>query len=323
MDHLHLRIAAREAALRRALRQGSAIDAARAAGRVRVEGTSLPGRTMLDGRAVRARFGRALRTARRRRSIGMPAPTVAVPIEASLDPTGRRATRSKLVASITAVALLLLIITLWRPAAEPQAEPGGGGQPAAVRVAVSDVLRGRTIAIESSPPAVELAEPTSAPEPEVAAPAAASTSRTTTATGVGGGTGSRGTGTGSGSGSGSGSGAATPARTAAPTPAPTPAPTLPPVTSTSAALTIIVVDANGQPVPGVCLIVGTGTCTTAKPHTDANGAWTTVVPISTPTLAFDIMFVKTGYNTNYGRFTLRQGQTASYTVRLYPAGSGN
>ena len=86
----------------------------------------------------------------------------------------------------------------------------------------------------------------------------------------------------------------------------------------SAVLTIIVVDGSGQPIPDVCLIIGTGACTASRPHTDAAGRWTTEVPLATPTLRFDITLMKQGYQQSFGGYTLLQGQTRTYTVRLYP-----
>jgi hypothetical protein len=41
------------------------------------------------------------------------------------------------------------------------------------------------------------------------------------------------------------------------------------------------------------------------------------VPIATPTLVFDMTFVKPGYVISRNAFTLKQGQTTTYTVRLY------
>ena len=71
------------------------------------------------------------------------------------------------------------------------------------------------------------------------------------------------------------------------------------------------VDEGGQALPGVCVIVGTASCTADKPHTDATGRWTADVPMGSPTLLWDISLSKGGYLTVRRQFVLRSGQQVS------------
>ena len=86
-------------------------------------------------------------------------------------------------------------------------------------------------------------------------------------------------------------------------------------------LTVIVLDsATGAPIPGVCLVVGTGDCSSGRPRTDANGRWTTDVPLASPTLVWDMLFVSASYAKYADHFALVQGQTVTRIVRLQRTG---
>jgi hypothetical protein len=93
------------------------------------------------------------------------------------------------------------------------------------------------------------------------------------------------------------------------------------MTPTTGRLSILVLDAaTGAPIPGVCLIVGTGTCGPGRPQTDVNGRWTTDVPLGSPTLVWDVLFIHPNYTKYSDRFSLVQGQTVTRVIRLQRAG---
>jgi len=326
-----LRVAARRAALHTAVRDGRPTEAARAAGRLRLEEVRLDGHMLLDVRNARRELGRAIVRARLRRQ-GVAARALA-PAETltSAPGTVTAPPRGGVLRRALALALAVLCAVFFLVNREPTQlitapeEPGGSASQANAPLPSQLPLRGRTVALPPEVVAV-VPVPTITPRPipsltplpfvaPTAAPAAPPREDpeahgppvpgNTSAPGSG----SGGTGTGTGAGTGSGAGTATGAP-----PSPTPIPSLAP---DAARFNIVVVDAfTGLPVPDVCLVVGTGDCSPNKPHTDVNGRWSIDVPLSTPTLSWDITFIKFQYTTDYRRYILRQGQSVTYVLRM-------
>jgi hypothetical protein len=80
---------------------------------------------------------------------------------------------------------------------------------------------------------------------------------------------------------------------------------------------VIVIDSRTLlPIPDACIVVGTTTCDPTRPHTDASGRWSVDIPMSTSTTNWDMGFLKAGYFTQWRTFTLQQGRTALFEIRL-------
>jgi hypothetical protein len=311
------RVAARRADFRHALHTGDAVGAARAASRLLIVADVLDPVTGKRIRDARERLGHGLRLARRRRAVGALEIAANAPSAPAAAPRAADRNKWALVAALAVIALLLIQLI---PSTTTSQDEGGGGGVAAIpdQVSTTIALRGRTSYIATPPPfavvsaaPVETPEPTAEPTARPVAVAAPARTGTPGGTGnVGGGSGS-GTGQGSGSGSGSGAGSGSGSGTPAPTPAPTPVPSLDP---TYGRLTIFVVDSGGQPLAGVCVIVGTLSCAVA--HTDATGHWSADVPLATPTLLWDVGLSKPGYGPIRFQILLRTGQTVQRTATL-------
>jgi hypothetical protein len=291
LDQATLRLLARRAELRRALRFGEVPEAARAASRIRVAGMQLPRYEREAARTTRASLGRALREARYR---------AAAPLTQIEIPTARvRKARPKRnlapLALITALALLVVLLVGLFPQPERSptiAEDPGGAPAGGVTIQVSELSRGRTALM----PEVSVIESSPTPSP-VPTPAATPTARATVVpvgppgSGSGaGGQGGVGGGSGSGVGPGSGPGVASPTPTATPTPTPTPIPTV--ETSFTRIRGRVIDSATGQGLPGVCLVPGSLECDASSHYSDANGYWWIDV---TTGAYWDIRFQANGY----------------------------
>jgi hypothetical protein len=294
----------------------------RAADRLRLDGARLGGRALLDMRETRGRLGRAMRVARRRRALGdtqsetsaLLAPTVVV--------APRRSRRRWILAAIAAALLgLVLLLLLW-PRTQTDEDPGGGLpalQQQVEQVVRKEILRGRSVALPPTPEpsAVVVAQPTLTPLPQIPF----TTQRPNPSPGAGGvpggtGSGTGGSGGGTGSGAGGGSGLGGPRPTQPPPPA-----SIPPGYGR---FTVIVLDQfSGAAVPDVCLVIGSGSCGPAKPHTDGAGRWWVDLPVSQPNTNFDVTFILQGYATDYRRFVVLKGQSVTYIVRLNPTTDRN
>ncbi len=323
-----LRVAARRAALHTAIRDGRPTEAARAAARLRLEEVRLDGHTLLDVRNARRELGRAIVRARlRRRGVAARALSTAetvISVPARVAVTRRPGVlRRALALALAVLCAVFFLVNREAPTLITAPEEAGGGATQPNTPLPSQLpLRGRSIALPPEPVAA-VPVPTLTPLPQITPPALP----TKTPTPVRGGedtpdvvpgspapTRSPGSGTGgTGTGTGGGTGAGTGTATGAP-PSPTPTPSLAP---DAARFNILVVDAfTGLPLPDVCLIVGSGECGPTKPHTDANGHWSIDVPLTTPTLNWDVTFIRAQYTTEYRRYLLRQGQSVTYVMRL-------
>jgi hypothetical protein len=294
LDQAALRLLARRAELRRALRFGEVTEAARAASRARVAGVQLPPYEREAARTTRAALGHALREARYRAA----APLTLIEIPAARVLKGRPKRNLAPLAMITAFAMLvvLLVALLPQPEHAPTVvtEDPGGAPAGGVTIQVSELSRGRTAVL----PEVSVVETSPSPSP---APTTAATARATVAPvgppGAGSGTGGQGgagSGSGTGVGSGSGRGVATPTPTPVPTATPTPVPT--PTPTAAASFTRIrgrVIDsATGAGIAGVCLVPGSLECDASSHYSDANGYWWIDV---TTGAYWDIRFQGNGY----------------------------
>ena len=270
LDQANLRLLARRAELRRALRFGEVAEAARAASRIRVAGMQLPPYEREAAHTTRAALGHALREARYRAAV----PRVPVEVLPIRIPRRRPARRLGPIAIGAAIVLLVALLVLLIP--EPQAptvvtEDPGGAPAGGVTIQVSELSRGRTAFV----PEVSVVESSPTPSP-VSTPEATPTARVTVApvgppgSGSGaGGQGGIGGGTGSGVGPGSGPGVASPTPTATPTPTP-----IPTVEASFTRIRGRVIDsATGQGIPGVCLVPGSLECDSSSHYSDANGYW--------------------------------------------------
>src|SRR2546427_2394639 len=249
-----LRVAARRAALHTAVRDGRPTEAARAAGRLRLEEVRLEGHTLLDVRNARRELGRAIVRARLRR-LGVAARALA-PAESlvSAPATVMARPRGGVLRRALALALAVLCAVFFLVNREPTQlitapeEPGGGASQPNAPGPTQLPLRGRTVALPPEPVVAVVPVPTLTPLPKLPLPTSTAappsrpredpedhTGSAPAATGAPGGGAQGGTGTGTGAGTGAGTG--TP--TGAP-PSPTPIPSLAP---DAARFNIVVVDA--------------------------------------------------------------------------------
>ncbi|HEV2249450.1 MAG TPA: hypothetical protein VGT60_02965, partial [Candidatus Limnocylindria bacterium] len=135
------RIALRLGALRLARRRGRTRDAAWAAARLRLTGVTLAAGDARFARAMRVKFGHALRVARAHTPQTASA-TVALPL--TVEPPRSRYRR--LVAALAAAALLIGAVLLYLRFQEPAGGPEGAppSQPVAAIATPPPPLRGRT-----------------------------------------------------------------------------------------------------------------------------------------------------------------------------------
>lgn len=305
-----LRYASRRAMLLAALRDGDARMAARAASRLRVPGAALAPSEFRMAREASRTVGRAIVSARLPRRAD-----AALRTEAAITapPTSRRPVAA--VAALCATLVVLLVMLGNGRGGSPLDEGGAPEQSASepARAAILTVSRGRTIdappeivVVAESPTPAPTAAPTASAAPKTAGPAATarSTGRTA-APGSGGG--------GGGSGSGGTGGAAKPTPT--PTPAPVATPPVPP--AGFGRFNIVVYDAStGRPLEGVCVIIGSLSCSGPGSLTDTSGRWSTDFPATSATTTWDASFVKTGYVTLRRTLQLAAGRTVTYQIFL-------
>ena len=270
------RLALRIGAFRLARWRGRTRDTAWAASRLRLAGVSLEPTEARFARAMRVKFGHALRVARIRR--GRPTSAhIAMPL---LETETRSRRRLLIAGAISALVLLGALFLFLRPSSEGGEPEGAPPSQVAVIATPPPPLRGRTEPGFAVPVAVVVATP--APEaPAASAPVAGSGTGTS-----GGGTGSGG----SGGGGGTGTGKGTPAPT--PKPTPTPVPTIDP--NFAVHITGRVIDATSlQGLPGVCISIGDLDCS-LSPFTNSDGSFDVILDgRSTSTWSF--RFIKAGY----------------------------
>lgn len=285
------RLARRRASLLVALRDGDLRSAARAWSRLRLRGAAITAAESAAGRAARGEVGRALRTARERRSAidATPdRPSTAIPLPAGA-PRWRRAAAIGLALVGIAAALLPLVPRIASVDVRTPATP--------LTVATAAVGgrigggRGRTEAGVPFVPAVTTA-PTSSPTVSVAAPASSSIAPTAPPLP-----------------------SPTPSVSPTPTPHPSPAPIAvpsaapvpastpaasllpPPLASGFSRIRVLVVDATTlAPIAGACIVIGTPDCAPSRPHTNALGLWWVDFPTgSIAGVQFPVTIQKDGY----------------------------
>lgn len=72
----------------------------------------------------------------------------------------------------------------------------------------------------------------------------------------------------------------------------------------------VVVDEQGRPIEGVCVVVGPSGCQPTNPRTDARGVW--YVDFPQAEVQYDLHFTKDGYRTYSARIT----PTSSWTYNV-------
>lgn len=329
------RLAVRRAALRAALDRRDLGEAAWAAARLRLPGVALDTVELTAARRARLAIGRAIREARRRRSIfgvvfRQPAiPHTLVRLDGEL---GRE------IAVVWVLAIVLgLAIGIFQVLQPPEGSTRGG-EPSLARRADSGAqaaagqpvtLRGRTAPeVVAPPPVFEARErptpppspppPTIAPVRSVAAVAPASPASSAAPRG-GAGAGTSGTsqvGTGSGGGpGGSGTAARPPLPKAPPPPAVVP--------EGFSRVRGRVIDATtGKPVVDVCLVIGVQTCGPFQPYTDETGSFTVDLPIGDVGIFWRIVFTKPGYELAERRIVSASGGVLLGDIKLKPIANG-
>lgn len=280
--------ALRRAAFREARRRGDPVAAARAAAQLRLDADALDPRDQATLRATRLVVGRAIRDARARRRIAVPA-LVFTP------PQRRRRLPFALAATVALAAAVLLALFL-----QPVELDGGsrGGAPAAVPSApvrsTAPQSRGRVkIAVPAVVPVLEQPNPTPAPV-VVAQPTADPDAFPTDALSVV---------PGPGAGAGTGAGLATCAASVPPG---------------FARLCGQVIDAStGRGLADACMSLGP--CSSQSIRTDVNGRWALLLPLGSGDLIWFLEFSKPGYATAKFTQSSRLGRTLIPTQRLVPA----
>ena len=92
----------------------------------------------------------------------------------------------------------------------------------------------------------------------------------------------------------------------------------PPVEPESVRITFIVVDGETlKPLAAACVVLGTGTCTPDKPHTNARGMWWRDLPRKGAALLWDFRFFMEGYVPAQVQLT-HTGNSRVIQVRLRP-----
>lgn len=303
-----LRFAARRASLLRAVRDGDAVVAARAAARLRVDGRMASAADFALARRARRVLGRAIVNARLDRRREPP-----LRHEAAITASAEAARRWPYAAAALAAALVLYVL-LPGGSGPGSSAPAGQPSPAAAqpqtRAVPLTVSRGRTITLNDEVAAAE--SPTPAPTAAATeAPTAAPTAAPSRTSGSGSG---RTTPPGLGGGGSGGGGGIVPKPTPTPTPVPVTTPPVPP--PGFGRFNIIVYDAStGRPVPGVCVIVGSQVCGYAS-YTDGSGRWSADIPVTAGATYWDVRFVRDGYLTQTRRLQLAAGRTVTYQVFL-------
>lgn len=91
----------------------------------------------------------------------------------------------------------------------------------------------------------------------------------------------------------------------------------PPVPAGYDRFTFRVVDSRTlTPLRGVCVVVGTATCTPDKPHTNALGLWWLDIPRSRAASLWDFRFFMDGYYTAMTQVTHTPGESRDIPIRL-------
>jgi len=262
---------------------------------------------LAEARAARARLGRALREARRRKWLGGPAIVQRVPrIETPLPRSWPVQSISNVVvalATIGALAVLILVPQIRPPEA---AAPAAAPELVAARVQVVESRlggRGRTTAAvafvaEPSPTPAPTASPVPSPSAEPTVAPRRSSAPVPVATPGGQPSGAPG---GVPGGTPGGVPGGQPGGTGAATPIPVlRAPLSPFVTPPPAGfgrVTLLVVNGvNGEPLQDVCIVLGTGRCGPSSFYTNAEGIWFQDLPKEAATL-WEIRFVLDKFTT--------------------------
>lgn len=289
-----LRTLARRAAFRRALERRAWAEAAWAAARLRLEGVALdPNEELAADRAI-AMLGRALRQARRR------AATDVLPLrrETAVDPAARGERRSgarrRLAVAFATFALLLGGVLL---ALRPE-DLGGLGIPAFVPRAEAAPRGGAEVALRGrfGSGVVPEEQPVAAPSPSPSPSPAPDSGPGTGPASSPGATGSPGVAGGSAPGEG-GSGSASPSPK-----------------EDYARYHGRVTDAvTGEPVEGVCLVIGNETCGPLQRYTNSFGIWVVELPVG---YRWRIVFTKGGFRPTEMLFYSFPGGGAAADISL-------
>jgi hypothetical protein len=313
------------AALRRALRSGDALNAARAWERLRVVAQSISIHERAAGREARKAVGRAIRDARYRRlQSAMDAFAPAPAAEAQAAAARSRLRPIALAIAVLAVISLLIGYQVTRPEedfAPAAAAPEQVTEPTAAPTPNAGG-RGRTretpapVAI-ATPAPVATAEPTAAPSPSASAatgrPGATSAAGAQPGGVAGGVTGGVVGGTVGGTVGGVVGGTGT--KTIAPTPTPYVLPARPPALAPGADrfMFVVIDQATGVPLGGVCVNYGFAVCSASDPHTNASGQyWLDLNPGMAT--SWNFRFFNDGYLTATLNKTYRPGMGTSTTT---------
>jgi len=278
------------ASLRRALRRGDVLGAARAWERLRVSGAAVTPEEAEAARSARNAVGHAIRDARWRRTqdlrVGIPVAdglSIALPL---LRQPSRKGLRVLLLALIGA-GLLAIGLYVLRPGASPV--PGvpvlGIEEPGTVEEEVtSDGGRGRTSAT-IAPQQRATPRPTQRPR-RTARPAPTGAPQ-------------------AGSGGEGGIGAGPPA-----------------IETATGRFLFTVVDAKtGKPVADACVIFGTPDCEPERVHTNSLGLWWLDFDLKNPPASlWDFQFEKDGYEAQRIRVEYKSGSVNKYVIELVPTG---
>lgn len=310
------------AALRAALRRGDALDATRAWERLRVVAESISTRERLAARTARKAVGRAIRDARYRRiQSAMDAFAPAAPV---VEAVAARSRLKPIALAVAALAVISLLIGFQVMRPEEDYAPAAAAPAEVVQPTVAPTPntggRGRTLETPA-PVALVTPAPSAAPEP-TAAPTASGpvgTPGPTSAAGAqpggqaGGVTGGVTGGTVGGTVGGVVGGTGT--KTVAPSPTPYILPARPPALAPGADrfMFIVLDQATGAPLGGVCVNYGFPVCGAQDPHTNASGQyWLDLNPGMAT--SWNFRFFNDGYLTATLNKTYRPGMGTSTTT---------
>lgn len=285
----------------------------------------MPAEERAAGFRARLALGRAIRSERLRRA--SPPLPAAQPARAA--PVRQRPRLAAYTAAAAALAVLGILAALARPGgvafAPPPPPPGNErARPTPLTAAVPLSGKGRI----TSTLAPIAAQPTPEPTPQPTAEASAAPSQAPPATAAPGSGGGQpggvpgGTPGGVPGGAVGGTGTATPRAT--PTAGPTPTPNVlpaspPPVASGQDRIQFLVLDIQTRrALAGVCVVVGTETCSPSDYHTNANGQWWIDVPKRD--VLYEFTFILNGYATrSHYRVPHTSGRSDNITVFLSPS----